>query len=194
MRGYGATVDGCQGLKLPQLKHAGAAVLGVVCVCYGALLLALRQQISTVVAIVTEATVVVGAMPSLLPFPLLTLAALLGVYGYAAVVGAYLLTAAPTVADVASLEGRCEDTVEGIGRGTNPTPTLSPSPSPKPQPRPSSPHPRPHSEQVRRRCRGRSQRHAQPARPATEPASRPAAPRRGGRRAARYAYTTVSTS
>ena len=118
-------------------------MLGVVCVCYGALLLALRQQISTVVAIVTEATVVVGAMPSLLPFPLLTLAALLGVYGYAAVVGAYLLTAAPTVADVASLEGRCEDTVEDIGRGTNPT--LNPSPSPKPQPRPSPPHPRPHS-------------------------------------------------
>ena len=127
-------------LELPQRKHAGAAVLGVVCVCYGALLLALRQQISTVVAILTEATVAVGAMPALLPFPLLTLAALLGVYAYAAVVGAYLLTAAPTVADVASLEGRCADAIEGIGLGTSPKPQplpLAPTPTPpKPKPNP----------------------------------------------------------
>ena len=112
-------------------------MLGVVCVCYGALLLALRQQISTVVAIVTEATVAVGAMPALLPFPLLTLAALLGVYGYAAVVGAYLLTAAPTVADVASLEARCEDAIKGIGLGTSPKPQplpLAPTPTPNPTP------------------------------------------------------------
>ena len=135
-------------LELPQRKHAGAAVLGVVCVCYGALLLALRQQISTVVAIVTEATVAVGAMPALLPFPLLTLAALLGVYGYAAVVGAYLLTAAPTVADVASLEARCEDAIKGIGLGTSPKPQplpLAPNPNPNPTPtQPSPRHPRPH--------------------------------------------------
>ena len=109
-------------------------------VCYGVLLFALRQQVSTVVAIVTEATVAVGAMPSLLPFPLLPLAALLAVYrfgsdpnpnpnpepnpkpspnpnpnpspnavySYAATIGAYLLTAAPTGADVASLEGSIE--------------------------------------------------------------------------------------
>ena len=54
----------------------------------------------------------VGAMPSLLPFPLLPLAALLAVYSYAATVGAYLLTAAPTGADVASLEGRFEQAIE----------------------------------------------------------------------------------
>ena len=124
---YGASVSDAQAAQVGHavtealsVSEAGtgyfawsAAVLGVACVCYGALLLALRQQISTVVAIVTEATVAVGAMPSLLPFPLLTLAALLGVYGYAAVVGAYLLTAVPTVADVASLEGRFEDALEG---------------------------------------------------------------------------------
>jgi len=132
---YGASVSAAQAAQAAQLGHAvteglavseadaayftwGAALLGVACVCYGALLLALRKQISTVVAIVTEATVAVGAMPALLPFPLATLAAQLAVYGYAVVVASYLLTSVPTVADVASLEGRWEDTIEGAVNAT----------------------------------------------------------------------------
>ena len=73
-------------------------------VCYGGLLFALRQQVSTVVAIVTEATVAVGAMPSLLPFPLLPLAALLAVYRF------------------------------GSDPNPNPNPEPNPNPNPNPNP------------------------------------------------------------
>jgi len=95
-----------------------AAALALCSAVYLVLLLSLRSTIGTVVAIVTEATVAVSANPALLPFPLTTLASLLAVYGYGGVVAAYLLTVAPSVADLRRVELSLADGVEGALNAT----------------------------------------------------------------------------